>query len=57
MKNPIPLLLVVAAGALMMSRKSARPNPEEIPTSLDYEDPQLNETFAKLEEDEENDEY
>lgn len=56
MKNPLPFLLTVALGSYLMTRKSAKSNPvptNEIPTSIDYDDPELR---AALTDNEDQDE-
>lgn len=60
MKNPLPFLLTVALGSYLMTRKGTRSNPvqtNEIPTSIDYEDPELRAALTDNEDqDDEGDE-
>lgn len=59
MKNPLPLILTLAVGGLLMSRGSRRSNPvetDEIPTSLDYDDPELKNMLADDEDESDEDE-
>lgn len=58
MKNPLPFLLTVALGSYLMTRKGTRSNPvdsNELPTSLDYDDPELRAVLTDN-EDQEGDE-
>lgn len=53
MKNPFPLLLVLGIGGYLMTRKSVKQNPAQgdMPTSLDYSDPELHEALAQADDD------
>lgn len=57
MKNPLPLILTLAIGGLLMSRGSRRQNPtkdnDEIPLSMDYNDPELHSLLRSDEDTEE----
>ena len=60
MKNPLPFLLTVALGGYLMTRSSRRQNPSvetnEIPTSLDYNDPELRSVLSEDDDEDEGDE-
>lgn len=51
MKNPIPLLLVILGGAYLMSQSEQEEEEvDEMPTSLDYSNPDLKDALDKTEE-------
>lgn len=52
MSNPIPLLLTLLVGGMLMTRTNKRSNPvnDEIPLSLDYNDPEMKEMLTSDED-------
>lgn len=54
-KSPLPLLAALLAGGALIflgSKEDREPDPEEVPTSIDYEDEDLKDALVSAAEDE-----